>query len=110
MYKPRVKICCISSIEEANLAISYGASALGLVSEMPSGPGVISEEMITIKLLHNISSELEDNSSYFCYFLNGLLTGFGEFALYRVNVIETQCCLEDLNQEYCEFRIEIKNK
>ncbi|MHB8930750.1 MAG: phosphoribosylanthranilate isomerase [Melioribacteraceae bacterium] len=42
----RVKICCISSIEEAQLAIKYGASALGLVSTMPSGPGVISEELI----------------------------------------------------------------
>jgi phosphoribosylanthranilate isomerase len=44
--KPRVKICCISSVEEARLAIRYGASALGLVSEMPSGPGVISEAQI----------------------------------------------------------------
>lgn len=42
----RVKICCISSLEEARLAIKYGASALGLVSEMPSGPGVIDEESI----------------------------------------------------------------
>ena len=42
----RVKICCISSIEEAQLAVKYGVSALGLVSEMPSGPGVISEESI----------------------------------------------------------------
>ena len=45
--KPRVKICCISSIEEAWMAIRYGASALGFVSHMPSGPGVISEELIT---------------------------------------------------------------
>jgi phosphoribosylanthranilate isomerase len=44
--KPRVKICCIASVEEARLAIRYGASAVGLVSEMPSGPGVISEKMI----------------------------------------------------------------
>lgn len=43
----RVKICCISSIEEAQLAIKSGASALGLVSAMPSGPGVISEELIS---------------------------------------------------------------
>ncbi len=43
---PRVKICCIASIEEAWLAIKYGASALGLVSEMPSGPGPIPEELI----------------------------------------------------------------
>ncbi|GHO44009.1 phosphoribosylanthranilate isomerase [Ktedonospora formicarum] len=44
---PRVKICCISSIEEAHLAVNYGASALGLVSAMPSGPGIIEEELIT---------------------------------------------------------------
>lgn len=44
--RPRVKVCCIGSVEEAKLAIDYGASALGLVSEMPSGPGVISEGMI----------------------------------------------------------------
>lgn len=44
---PKVKICCIGSVEEAWLAIGHGASAIGLVSEMPSGPGVISEELIT---------------------------------------------------------------
>ncbi len=44
--KPRVKICCISSVAEADLAIRYGASALGLVSAMPSGPGVIEEDLI----------------------------------------------------------------
>jgi phosphoribosylanthranilate isomerase len=43
---PRVKICCISSQEEAALAIECGASALGLVSQMPSGPGVIRDELI----------------------------------------------------------------
>jgi phosphoribosylanthranilate isomerase len=42
----RVKICCIASVEEARLAIEHGASALGLVSEMPSGPGVIAEDLI----------------------------------------------------------------
>ena len=43
---PRVKICCINSVEEAWMAIKYGASAVGLVSDMPSGPGVISEDLI----------------------------------------------------------------
>jgi len=43
---PPVKVCCIQSVAEARTAISAGASALGLVSEMPSGPGVISEELI----------------------------------------------------------------
>ena len=43
---PHVKICCISSTREADLAIKYGASAIGLVGKMPSGPGVISDELI----------------------------------------------------------------
>ena len=43
---PRIKICCISSVDEAALAVSCGASALGLVSAMPSGPGVIDEDHI----------------------------------------------------------------
>ena len=42
----RVKICCIASREEARLAVLHGASALGLVSEMPSGPGVIPDDLI----------------------------------------------------------------
>ena len=46
MTSPRVKICCISSVDEAALAIDAGASALGLVSRMPSGPGVISDDQI----------------------------------------------------------------
>lgn len=46
MKKTHIKICCISSIQEANLAINAGASALGLVGHMPSGPGIISDELI----------------------------------------------------------------
>ena len=42
----RVKICCIASVEEARVAVRLGASAVGLVSEMPSGPGVIPEALI----------------------------------------------------------------
>lgn len=42
----KVKICCIASIEEAALALAHGAAALGLVSAMPSGPGVISDDRI----------------------------------------------------------------
>src|SRR6185295_13806464 len=44
--KPRVKICCIRNVAEAALAIRHGANAIGLVSAMPSGPGVIAEETI----------------------------------------------------------------
>lgn len=42
----RVKICCIRSVEEARLAVAHGAAAVGLVTRMPSGPGVIAEELI----------------------------------------------------------------
>ena len=41
-----MKVCCIASPEEARIAIGAGASALGLVSAMPSGPGPIPEEQI----------------------------------------------------------------
>ena len=44
--KTRVKICCISSKEEAQQVIKYGASGLGLVGNMPSGPGVIGDDLI----------------------------------------------------------------
>lgn len=46
MIVPRVKICCISSPDEARLAVAAGAAALGLVGRMPSGPGVIGDELI----------------------------------------------------------------
>lgn len=42
----RVKICCIMSEDEARVAVRHGAAALGLVSRMPSGPGVIEEARI----------------------------------------------------------------
>ncbi|HEY7985098.1 MAG TPA: phosphoribosylanthranilate isomerase [Ktedonobacterales bacterium] len=43
---PRVKVCCISTPAEAALAIAHGVAAVGLVSAMPSGPGVIAEDLI----------------------------------------------------------------
>ena len=42
-----VKICCIQNITEAKMALDAGASALGLVAEMPSGPGPISDRDIS---------------------------------------------------------------
>jgi phosphoribosylanthranilate isomerase len=44
--EPRIKICCIKSIEEAKTAIRFGASAIGLVARMPSGPGPVSDDLI----------------------------------------------------------------
>lgn len=42
----RVKICCISSIDELNRAVEVGADAVGLVSDMPSGPGIVDDSVI----------------------------------------------------------------
>lgn len=54
----KVKICCISSLEEASMAIRLGASAIGLVSEMPSGPGVITEDLIS-EIAKNVPDNIE---------------------------------------------------
>ncbi len=52
--RTRIKICCISSEDEARMAIAHGADALGLVGKMPSGPGVIDDELIAsiAKIIH----------------------------------------------------------
>jgi phosphoribosylanthranilate isomerase len=43
--RTRVKICCMASVEELRLAVDAGADVVGLVAEMPSGPGPISDEL-----------------------------------------------------------------
>ena len=48
----RVKVCCIGSTLEADLAIDAGADVLGLVSAMPSGPGPIAEADIASIVRH----------------------------------------------------------
>jgi len=44
--RPRVKICCIQSVAEARAAVAHGADAIGLVSAMPSGAGIIADERL----------------------------------------------------------------
>ncbi len=46
LTRVRIKICCIASIDELWTAVNAGASAIGLVSAMPSGPGPIPESRI----------------------------------------------------------------
>lgn len=69
-------------------------------------PKKISDNLIVIELQHNISNELNNKSKYICYYITGLLTGFGEYALYKVNIIENICCVDDPSLKSCEFRIE----
>ncbi len=42
----RIKICCILTVDEMRAAVRAGASAVGLVGHMPSGPGIISDKTI----------------------------------------------------------------
>lgn len=56
----QVKICCIKSIEEGLLAIDFGATAIGLVGPMPSGPGVIS-----LQTIRDIASGMPDDVNAF---------------------------------------------
>ena len=71
-------------------------------------PTQISDEKIIIELSYSISNALPTKSKYICYYITGVLTGFGEYALYRVNVGETKCCIENPNEKVCEFIIEKK--
>ena len=72
-------------------------------------PTQISDDKIIIELSHNISKEISTKSKYICYYITGILTGFGEYALYRVNVDERICCIENPNEKVCEFIIKKKS-
>ncbi|MFT7249045.1 MAG: phosphoribosylanthranilate isomerase [Arcticibacterium sp.] len=56
--KIQVKVCCISSVPEALLAIEKGANFLGLIAEMPSGPGVISNKTIK-EIIETVRGKVE---------------------------------------------------
>jgi len=42
----KLKVCCIKSALEAELAHAAGATCLGLVGAMPSGPGILTDDQI----------------------------------------------------------------
>ena len=46
------KVCCIQNKEEADLSILHGATTLGLVGPMPSGPGPIPLDQIKTIVNH----------------------------------------------------------
>ncbi|MEJ2250953.1 MAG: hypothetical protein P8Y70_09765 [Candidatus Lokiarchaeota archaeon] len=68
-------------------------------------PNKVSEDEIIVDFKNNISAEMESKAKYICYFIKGLLNGFGEFALYKVNVIETDCCIDNPKTKKCVYSI-----
>jgi hypothetical protein len=103
MQEVNVKICCISSIEEANMAIHYGASAIGLVGRMPSGPGVIDDELID-KIAKNTGAEclkyekrgnspfLEDFGGKGCFYLDPEVKPESKFCAEKADAWNTKLC------------------
>lgn len=69
----------------------------------------MSSQKIQIKLSYNISREEENPSQDICYFITGLLTGFGDFAFYSSKVIEAKCSIANQSETSCIFIIENRN-
>ena len=68
-------------------------------------PKEISEDTIIIEHHGNIALEMDNPAKYTCYFIKGFLMGFGEYALYRVDVKETLCSVDDPTAAYCRYLI-----
>ncbi len=89
------KVCCIKSVEEAELAIRYGALKIGLVAEMPSGPGVLPIDKIA-EIAKAVSGRIST-------WLLTSKTSFGEiaseFQLANTNAIQL---VDEVNQHTCE--------
>src|SRR5271157_89605 len=72
-------------------------------------PDKVTEEEIIVKVKYNIAIEIDPPTKYICYFLNGILSGFGEFALYRATVEELDCMVDE-KKDNCSFAIKKKEE
>lgn len=54
----KLKVCCIKTIQEAELAIRFGVDSIGLVGPMPSGPGIIDDHMIR-RIVNHVGQKVE---------------------------------------------------
>lgn len=96
---PKVKICCISSIAEAELALSLGADALGFVGPMPSGPGILD-----ISIIANIVKSIPSGISSF--YLTSKTTAQGIFEEYKQVNTTTLQLVDHVNfEELKELRL-----
>ena len=65
----------------------------------------MSENKIIFELRHNISKDYDIISSDICLFIMGFLSGFGDFALYKVKIEETKCSVLDTDNPLCLFEL-----
>ena len=65
----------------------------------------VTEDEIIVHLKDNIALTEEQPLNHICDFLSGYLSGFGEFAMYSAQVIETECSVLNHSQSFCEFKI-----
>jgi predicted hydrocarbon binding protein len=65
----------------------------------------VSENEIIVKLNDNIALSDENPLNHICDFISGYLSGFGEFAFYSAQVIESKCSILDRSNTACEFKI-----
>lgn len=66
----------------------------------------LNDEEIAIKLHYNIAIIIKQERNFICSYILGLLNGFGEYIMKKVKVLETQCSIENQNNQYCEFLIQ----
>lgn len=101
MTRPRVKICCISTVQEAAMAIRHGASAIGLVGNMPSGPGVIDDQKIN-EIVRSVPPAVST------FLLTSETTANGVIAHYRkVNTTTIQIVDKLPREDYAVLRREL---
>lgn len=94
----KVKICCISSEAEAETALNMGASAIGLVGKMPSGPGVITDDLIK-----DIAAKFKDRIETFL--LTSETTAEGIFSHYSKAGTDTVQIVDRIDfNEYDKLR------
>ena len=72
-------------------------------------PVKISEQEIIVKLENNIGNSEGNSSKDICNFIGGLLSGFGEFALYSAQVSEEECSITNPEKNACVFSIRKRN-
>lgn len=66
----------------------------------------LNDKEITVILHYNIAIFKKQEKKCICSYILGLLNGFGEYVMKDVNVLETQCSIDNQDNQYCEFLIQ----